>query len=238
MGDWPNDGRLSALQHPPRLRRVPAAAADRLHRPLPDAPRRPRHAVGRDLAGDGGPARTRARSSTSARPTSPAGTSRRPRRRPRRRGFLGLVSEQSHLQPADPRRRARGAAGRAGLRPRRHPVVAAARRPARRRRCARSATGSRRARRAAPKDGLEAHRAADRGVRGPLRRARRGAGRRRPRLAAAPARRSPRRSSARARSSSSTASLRALEIELDDKALARLDEIFPGHKTAPEDYAW
>ncbi|MFC5825303.1 aldo/keto reductase [Nonomuraea insulae] len=33
-------------------------------------------------------------------------------------------------------------------------------------------------------------------------------------------------------------SLRTLEIELDDAALARLDEIFPGHKTAPEDYAW
>ena len=33
-------------------------------------------------------------------------------------------------------------------------------------------------------------------------------------------------------------SLRALEIDLDDKTLARLDEIFPGHRTAPEDYAW
>ncbi|GAA3473522.1 aldo/keto reductase [Nonomuraea roseola] len=32
--------------------------------------------------------------------------------------------------------------------------------------------------------------------------------------------------------------MRTLEIELDDKALARLDEIFPGHRTAPEDYAW
>ncbi|MFF9564131.1 aldo/keto reductase [Leifsonia sp. NPDC014704] len=32
--------------------------------------------------------------------------------------------------------------------------------------------------------------------------------------------------------------LRALDIHLDDAALARLDEIFPGHKTAPEDYAW
>jgi aryl-alcohol dehydrogenase-like predicted oxidoreductase len=32
--------------------------------------------------------------------------------------------------------------------------------------------------------------------------------------------------------------LRALEIELDDKTLTRLDEIFPGHRTAPEDYAW
>jgi aryl-alcohol dehydrogenase-like predicted oxidoreductase len=32
--------------------------------------------------------------------------------------------------------------------------------------------------------------------------------------------------------------LRALEVVLDDKTLARLDEIFPGHKAAPEDYAW
>ncbi|MGH1549904.1 aldo/keto reductase [Leifsonia poae] len=32
--------------------------------------------------------------------------------------------------------------------------------------------------------------------------------------------------------------LRALDIHLDDAALARLDEIFPGHRTAPEDYAW
>jgi NDP-hexose C3-ketoreductase / dTDP-4-oxo-2-deoxy-alpha-D-pentos-2-ene 2,3-reductase len=30
----------------------------------------------------------------------------------------------------------------------------------------------------------------------------------------------------------------ALEMTLDDKTLARLDEIWPGHKTAPEDYAW
>jgi aryl-alcohol dehydrogenase-like predicted oxidoreductase len=32
--------------------------------------------------------------------------------------------------------------------------------------------------------------------------------------------------------------MRALEIQLSDKTLAQLDEIFPGHKTAPEDYAW
>jgi aryl-alcohol dehydrogenase-like predicted oxidoreductase len=31
---------------------------------------------------------------------------------------------------------------------------------------------------------------------------------------------------------------RAVEITLDEGALKRLDEIFPGHKTAPEDYAW
>ncbi|POH58399.1 aldo/keto reductase [Arthrobacter glacialis] len=34
------------------------------------------------------------------------------------------------------------------------------------------------------------------------------------------------------------AGLRALEVSLDAAALARLDEIFPGPKTAPEDYAW
>ena len=32
--------------------------------------------------------------------------------------------------------------------------------------------------------------------------------------------------------------LRALELRLDEDQLARLDEIWPGHKTAPEDYAW
>jgi aryl-alcohol dehydrogenase-like predicted oxidoreductase len=31
---------------------------------------------------------------------------------------------------------------------------------------------------------------------------------------------------------------RALQVTLDDDVLARLDEIFPGHKPAPEDYAW
>ena len=34
------------------------------------------------------------------------------------------------------------------------------------------------------------------------------------------------------------AGLRALEISLDEAALATLDKIFPGPKTAPEDYAW
>jgi aryl-alcohol dehydrogenase-like predicted oxidoreductase len=33
-------------------------------------------------------------------------------------------------------------------------------------------------------------------------------------------------------------SLLALDLELDDKALAQLDEIFPPHKPSPEDYAW
>ena len=33
-------------------------------------------------------------------------------------------------------------------------------------------------------------------------------------------------------------SLRALEIELSDETLKKLDEIFPGHKPSPEGYAW
>jgi aryl-alcohol dehydrogenase-like predicted oxidoreductase len=33
-------------------------------------------------------------------------------------------------------------------------------------------------------------------------------------------------------------SLKALEIKLNDEALAKIDEIFPGFKTAPEHYAW
>ncbi|MBC7403204.1 MAG: aldo/keto reductase, partial [Microbacteriaceae bacterium] len=34
------------------------------------------------------------------------------------------------------------------------------------------------------------------------------------------------------------AAVRALDVTLDADALARLDEIFPGRKTAPENYAW
>ena len=32
--------------------------------------------------------------------------------------------------------------------------------------------------------------------------------------------------------------VRAVDVKLDDDTLRHLDEIFPGHKTAPEDYAW
>ncbi|APX01723.1 aldo/keto reductase [Arthrobacter sp. QXT-31] len=34
------------------------------------------------------------------------------------------------------------------------------------------------------------------------------------------------------------AAIRALDVTLNDDALKRLDGIFPGHRTAPEDYAW
>ena len=79
----------------------------------------------------------------------------------------------------------------------------------------------------------------DRGVGGVLRRAGRGARRRRPRVAAAPAgrhradRRSPHDGAARRRAAGPRRS------RLDEQALARLDEIFPGPGgTAPEAYAW
>jgi hypothetical protein len=32
--------------------------------------------------------------------------------------------------------------------------------------------------------------------------------------------------------------LRAIDVRLDAQTLARLDEIFPGYRTAPEHYAW
>jgi aryl-alcohol dehydrogenase-like predicted oxidoreductase len=32
--------------------------------------------------------------------------------------------------------------------------------------------------------------------------------------------------------------VRALDVQLDEKVLVRLDEIFPGYRTAPEQYAW
>ena len=32
--------------------------------------------------------------------------------------------------------------------------------------------------------------------------------------------------------------IRALDVQLSSEDLARLDSIFPGYKTSPEDYAW
>ena len=52
MGSWPNESRLSALHIRQRVRREPAPAEDRPHRPVPDAPHLPAGRVGRDLAGD------------------------------------------------------------------------------------------------------------------------------------------------------------------------------------------
>ena len=51
---WPNEDRLSALNIRRAGRCLVAPAADRLHRPLPDAPCRPGHPLGGDLGGHGG----------------------------------------------------------------------------------------------------------------------------------------------------------------------------------------
>ncbi len=56
MGDWPNDEKLSALNIRRACDASLIAAPDGLHRPVPDAPRRPGHALGRDLGGNGGAA--------------------------------------------------------------------------------------------------------------------------------------------------------------------------------------
>ena len=153
-----------------------------------------------------------------------------------RRNFMGLVSEQSIYNLIVRDVELEVLPGGRGLRAGRHPVVAAAGRAARRRRPqgARGEPPLRRARRGDDRGAA----APARGVRGPLRRGGRGARHGRAGLAADPAGGDRARSSGRARPSSSTRPLRAVEVTLDDKVLARLDEIFPGHRTAPEDYAW
>ena len=96
--------------------------------------------------------------------------------------------------------------------------------------------GGRRNERAQPEAGREAPAGAG-AVRGVLPRARPGTGRRRGGLAAAPARgdRADRRP---AHDGAVRGRLRPLEVALDDAQLARLDEIFPGYKAAPMEYAW
>ena len=95
MGDWPNDSKLSALN----IRRACDASLQPACRPTTSTSTRCTTSTGRRRGTRSGrrwrSCASRARSSTSARPTSPAGTSPR-RRRPReRRHFLGLVAEQS-----------------------------------------------------------------------------------------------------------------------------------------------
>ncbi|CAA9366203.1 MAG: Uncharacterized oxidoreductase YrpG, partial [uncultured Nocardioidaceae bacterium] len=170
-------------QHQARVRRLVAAAADRPHRPLPDAPRRPPYAVGRDLGGLRGAARpgqgALLRSLQPRRLAPRQGHGGGPETAPVRPGERAV-----DLQPPEAGGRARGAARLPGLRPRCDSVVAAQRRPARRHH---------------PQDGegaAAAHRSGEgraqgapqvhQGLRGPVRRARRAACRRGAGLAAAP----------------------------------------------------
>ena len=107
--------------HPRRLRGEPASSADGSHRPLPDAPRGPEHAVGRDLAGDGPPRR--------AGQGHLRGQLQLRRLAHRRGGGVGEAARLGRaglraepLQPDGADRRARGPAGLPGLRRRRAPL--------------------------------------------------------------------------------------------------------------------
>ena len=120
-------------QHPARPGRQPEAAADRLHRPLPVPPRRPGHPVGGDLAGRRGGGRSRARSSTAGSSNFAGWHIAQAQEAAAGGSYLGLVSRAVAVQPDGPDHRARGDPGRGALRPRHHPLVTAARRPARRR---------------------------------------------------------------------------------------------------------
>ena len=142
MGDWPNEGRLSALN----IRRACDASLRRLQTDYIDLYQMHhidrRHPLGRDLAGDGGAARPG---------QDPLRRLHQLRRLAHRPGPGGRRAAQLHgpgqravpLQPPRPRRRARGPAGRRdyglGVIPW-SPLAAGCSAAS----CARSATGSRR----------------------------------------------------------------------------------------------
>ena len=236
MGDWPNDGKLSALN----IRRACDASLKRLQTDYIDLYQM--HHVDRTTPWDEiweamevlvtqgkvlyvGSSNFAGWHIAQAQETA------------RARHFHGLVSEQSLYNLLDPRRRARGAAGLPGLRPRRHPVEPAARRPARRHH-PQEREGHRPGPRAAAPATRSKQPARGRGVRSVLRRARRGPGD----VALAwllhqPAVTAP--IIGPRTIDQLDGALRALTISLDEKALARLDEIWPGPGgTAPEAYAW
>ena len=234
---WPNDEQAVRAEHPPRRRRQPQAAADRLHRPLPVPPHRPRHAVGGDLAGDRRPGPAGQDPLRRLAATSPAGRSPRPTRPPRSATSLGLVSEQCLYNLLERRAEMEviPAAQEYGLgvipwSPLHGGLLGGVHQEGRPR-AARRTEG-----RAA--DALETHRRADPGVRGSAAtssaRARRG----RAGLAAAPGPASPGRSSARAPRSSSTSALRAVELELTRRCWPGSTRSSPATRPAPEDYAW
>src|SRR3984957_17959652 len=169
-------------EYPPGVRRVAEAAADRLHRPVPDAPHRPRHPVGGDLAGDGGP--RRAGQDPLRRLIQLRGLGHRAGKRDRQ-GARVLRSDQRAVavQPARPHDRAGGAARGQRLWRRHHPMVAAGRRAARRRAEVR-AGGPPPAGRPGEADGRGESRQVRR-LRGPVREAGRGTSRRGAGVAAA-----------------------------------------------------
>ena len=125
-------GQAVRAEHPTGARRQPEAAPDRLHRPVPVPPRRPRYAVGGDLAGDRG--RGRSGQDPLRRQQQLRGLAHRPGPGCRRRAALHRPRERAvDLQPGHPRHRAGGHPRRRALRPGHPPVVAAPGRAAGRR---------------------------------------------------------------------------------------------------------
>ncbi len=233
MGDWPNDGKLSALH----IRRALDASLQRLQTDYVDLYQF--HHVDRDTPWD--EIWQAMEVAVAQGKILYAGSSNfagwhiaTAQERAKARNFTGLVSEQSiyNLLKRDIELEVIPAAS---DRHRDHPVVAAAGRAPRRRR-PQGARGRAPAR--GPREGVarEAPRR-DRGVRGP----RAELGHEPGDVALAwllhqPAVTAPI-IGPRTREQLDAA-VRALDVTLDDAVLARLDEIFPGHRTAPEDYAW
>ena len=235
MGDWPNDGKLSALN----IRRACDASLRRLRTDHIDLYQM--HHVDRDTPWDEiwqamevlvtqGKILYVGSSNFAGWHIAQANDSAAAR------GFFGLVSEQSIYNLMTRDDRAGGAARGHRLRGRRHPVVAAAGRPARRR-AAQGARGPAPPRRAGRRQAVERNREQieayesfceelgeepatvalawllhQDGVTAPI-------------------------VGPRTLGQLDDAQ-RALALALDEDALNRLDAIFPGYKSAPEHYAW
>ena len=233
MSDWPNDTFLSARNIVRACEALAAPAADRLHRPLPVPPRRPRTpweeiwqacetlvAQGKILyVGSSNFAGWHIAAANEAAA---------------RRHFTGLVSEQSHYNLLTRHVELEVLPGRPALRRRHHPVVPAGRRPARRR--PREGRGRPARRRAHAEAGREAP-AGARAVRGLLPRAR---PRRRPTSALAwllhqPAVTAP--IVGPRTMEQLEGALRALDVTLDDGRSPGSTRSSPA-TGRPEEYAW
>ena len=227
-------------QHPPRRRRQPQAAADRLHRPLPVPPHRPRTPRSRRSGRPSTSSSSRARSSTPGPSNFPGWKIAQANEiAARRAARIGLVSEQCLYNLAERRAEMEviPAAQEYGLgvipwSPLHGGLLGGV------------ITQGARGRRARA-SGRAADALADTAVRAQIQAYedlldKHGLepGEVAPGLAADPARRDRARSSARARAEQLDSALRAVELELSEELLAGLDEIFPGPGPSPEAFAW
>ena len=127
LGDGPNAAGLSRKHLRRRPRRVAAAARGRAGRPLPGARLRPAHPAGRDPALPRRRRPRRARSTTRACRTSPAGRCSEPSTWPSGSGLAPLGHAAAAVQPARAGDRVGGRARSHGQRARAAALVAARR---------------------------------------------------------------------------------------------------------------